>query len=92
MPRYKRGRGKRMTIEKYLRDFAFGAMMLVLSVTIIILGGHAGQAISPYAAFNVTVGGNTVTVDLGIVPVLLTSVGGVLLFAYGWRKIARARL
>lgn len=81
-----------MTIEKYLRDFAFGGMILVLSTTIIILGGYAGQAISPYATFNVTIGSNTITIDLGIVPVLVTGIGGVLLFIYGWRKIARARI
>ena len=92
MARYRRRRGHKMTIEKYLRDFAFGAMILVLAATVIILGGYAGQAISPYATFNITIGANTVTVDLGIVPVLITSVGGVLLFIYGWRKIARARI
>ena len=81
-----------MTVEKYLKEFMLGGIILVLAATIMALGGAAGQAISSYATFNVTIGTNTITVNLGFIPVIVTGIGGVLLFLYGWRKIARARI
>jgi hypothetical protein len=91
-PRRRRGRRGRLTIGEYLRDFALGVVILGLAATLMAIGAYAGSAVSSYGSFNLTIGGNTVTVDLGFIPTIITAVASVLLFLYGLRRIIRTSI
>ncbi|WP_156327968.1 hypothetical protein [Pyrodictium delaneyi] len=50
------------------------------------LGGATASALSGYMQYNMTIGGSTVTIDLGFIPGLGLAFGGLALFFKGLRK------
>ena len=90
--RRRRSRRGRLTIGEYLRDFTLGVVILGMAATLMAIGAYAGNAVSQYGSFNLTIGSNTVTVNLGFIPTVVTGVASVLLFLYGLRRIIRTRI
>ena len=90
--RVRRRRRNRFTLGEYLRSFGLGVVYLVLAGAVALLASTTGDVLSGYAAFNVTIGGNTITLDLGFIPKVAGGIAAVLMFMYGLYRVARVRL
>jgi hypothetical protein len=93
MPRVsRRKRRHNLTLGKYSKEFVMGLVLMGLAATIMALAGATANALQGYLAFNVTIGSSTVTVDVGFIPPVVMTFGGLLLFLHGFRKVARVRI
>jgi len=92
MPTRGRRRRGRLTLTEYTRDFVLGLFILAMSATIMLLGSAAAGQLQPYANFTLTIGSTNININIGFIYSIIVAFGSILLFLYGWTKIARTRI
>jgi len=80
------------TIGGFLRSMPEGIIQLMLASMILALLAAVAGPVSNYLSFNLTVGNNSVSVNLGFIVNVIIAFSGIFLFLSGLRKLAKIRI
>lgn len=92
----RRGGGKKKSGGKslgaYLRQMPAGFVQLLLATGIMGVGGAVSSLLSGNLVLNFNIGTNAVTLDLGFIPGMVVTFGGLFMFISGLRKVMKTKL
>ena len=94
MARRGRRRGRRAygSVGGFLRSLPRGFAKLMLASGIMGVGAAVASALSGNLVLNFSVGSSTVSLDLGFIPGMLVTFGGLFLFMSGLRDVTRTKI
>ena len=94
MARRGRRRGRRAygSFTGYLRSLPRGITKLLLASGIMALGSAVASALSGNLVVNLTIGANSVSLDMGFIPGMAVVFGGLYLFLSGLRDTVRTKI
>ena len=90
--RRRRGRRAYGTVGGFLRSLPRGFTKLLLASGIMAVGGAVGSALSGNLVIPFTIGSSTINLDLGFIPGMIVTFGGLFLFYKGMRLLVSSRI
>ena len=90
--RRRRGRRAYGTVGGFLRSLPRGFTKLLLASGIMAVGGAVGSALSGNLVIPFTIGSSTINLDLGFIPGMIVTFGGLFLFISGIRDVTRTKI